>query len=127
MKKIIIIILIIWLMCWRVAGADYSRFYYWHCTWYVAKHKPVKWWWNAKDRLKNSKAKWYATWSNPSVWSIVVFHGKWYNPRYGHVALVQLVLQKKILISEMNYIGVGIISYRRVPREHPAITGFIFI
>ena len=57
----------------------------WNCTWYVASYKNVDWRWNANQWLRSAKAKWHNTGSNPTIWSIVVFNGRWYNPKYGHV------------------------------------------
>ena len=106
---------------------SYHTFYWWNCTWYVAKYKTVKWWWNAKDWLKNAKYKGFSTWTNPSIWSIVVFHGKWYNPRYGHVWIVMDVKSEHIIVSDMNYRKLWEVTYRKVPINDRAITWYIYV
>ena len=105
----------------------YHIFYSWNCTWYVAKYKTVKWWWNAKDWLRNAKAKWFPTWNKPLIWSIVVFYGRWYNPRHGHVWIVMDVKNDHIIVNDMNYRKLWEITYRKVPINDRAITWYIYI
>lgn len=102
-------------------------FYWWNCTRFVAQYKNVNWWWNANEWLDNAKAKWHKTWSTPSLWSIVVFDWRWYNPRYGHVWIVMDIKWSDIIVSDMNYRRLNEITYRKVPINDRAITWYIYV
>ena len=102
-------------------------FYWWNCTWYVAQYKNVNWAWNANQWLKNAKKAWHLTWSNPSIWAIVVFDGRWYNPRYWHVWIVMGIKDGNIIISDMNYRRINEVTYRKVPINNRAIKWYIYI
>lgn len=102
-------------------------FYRWNCTWYVAQYKNVNWWWNAKDWFRNAQNKWHKTWSNPWVWSIVVLHWRWYNPRYGHVAIVIDIKKDYIYVSDMNYRRLWEITYRKIPKNDRSILWYIYV
>lgn len=102
-------------------------FYWWNCTWFVAQYKNVNWWWNAKDWLKNAKSAGHATGSEPSVWSIVVFNGKWYNPRYGHVGIVVDMSGNNIIVKDMNYRKINEVTTRKVPKSDRAIIWYIYV
>ncbi len=107
---------------------SYHTFYRWNCTRYVAKYKTVTWWWNANQWLKNAKAKWVATWYEPSLWSIVVFNGRWYNPKYGHVWIVMDIKSNwDLIISDMNYRRLWEVTYRKVPKTDRAIMWYIYV
>jgi len=82
---------------------SYHTFYWGNCTWYVAKYKSVNWWGNANAWLRNARAKGHPTGNTPTLGSIVVFNGRGYNPRYGHVAIVMDVKSDHLIISDMNY------------------------
>ena len=102
-------------------------FYWWNCTWYVAQYKNVNWSWNAKDWLKNAKAKWHSTSMTPKLWSIVVFNWKWYNPRYGHVWIVMEIKWTELIVSDMNYRELWEITYRKVSVIDRAIIWYIHV
>jgi len=99
----------------------------WNCTWYVAQYKNVDWSWNAKDWLRNAAAKWHNVWSSPWIWAIVVFHGKWYNPRYGHVWIVIDVVKDNIIVKDMNYRLLYEVTVRKVPINDRAIMWYIYV
>lgn len=101
-------------------------FYWWNCTRYVAQYKNVTWWWNAKDWLRNAESSWVATWSTPKAWSIVVFNGKWYNPRYGHVWIVTSVSWWNIIVRDMNYRALNEVTVRKVPVTDSSIKWYIY-
>ncbi len=107
--------------------APQHTFYRWNCTRYVGQYKNVNWWWNAKDWLVNAQKMWHPTWSAPTVWSIVVFHGAGYSPRYGHVAIVMKIEWDYIYISDMNYRKLWEVTYRKVSRYHKAIKWYIYV
>lgn len=111
-------------LVWR---APQHTFYWWNCTWYVAQYKNVNWWWNAKDWLKNASWKWASTWSSPQLWSIVVFNWRWYNPRYGHVAIVMEIKWSDLIVSDMNYRKLWEVTYRKIPINDRAIIWYIYV
>lgn len=110
-----------------VKRAPQWSFYWGNCTRYVAQYKNVNWSWNAKEWLRNAKAKWHPTWSEPWVWAIVVFQWKWYNPRYGHVGIVIDVKWDHIIVSDMNYRRLNEVTVRKVPVNDRAIRWYIYV
>lgn len=102
-------------------------FYWGNCTRYVAQYKNVNWSWNAKDWLRNAKAKWHSTGDEAWVWSIVVFQWKWYNPVYGHVWIVIDVTSTDIIVKDMNYRRLNEVTVRKVPKTDSAIRGYIYV
>jgi len=102
-------------------------FYRWNCTRYVAQYKNVNWWWNANQWLRNAKAYWHKTWTTPALWSIVVFDGRWYNPKYWHVWIVMDIKWSDIIVSDMNYRRLNEITYRKVPILDRAIKWYIYV
>lgn len=128
MKKILIIFLIS-IFCFSSTHAVfYSRFYWGQCTRYVAKNKPVTWWGNAKDWIKNAKAQGYKVWNKPEKGSIVVYHWPWYSVKYGHVAIVENIINKNyMIVSEMNYHGLNKITYRKASIKDKWIIWYIYL
>lgn len=102
-------------------------FYWWNCTRYVAQYKDVDWSWNAKDWIRNARANWHSTWSEPSVWAIVVFYWKWYNPWYWHVWIVVDISWDNIIVKDMNYRRLNEVTVRKVPISDRAIKWYIYV
>ncbi len=100
---------------------------WWNCTYYVASYKNVNWRWNANQWMKNAKAKWHKTGMTPTIWSIVQFTWRGYNPRYGHVWIVMDITSTHIIVSEMNYRRLNEVTYRKVPINDRAIDWYIYI
>lgn len=100
---------------------------WWNCTYYVASYKNVNWRWNANRWLKNAKAKWHPTWMTPTIWSIVQFTGRWYNPRYWHVAIVMDITSTDIIVSDMNYRRLNEVTYRKIKKTDRTIDWYIYI
>jgi len=100
---------------------------WWNCTYYVASYKNVNWRWNANQWLRNARAKWHATGSNPTLWAIVALDGRWYNTRYWHVAIVMEVLPNDIIVSDMNYRRLNEVTYRKIPKNDRAIQWYIYV
>lgn len=98
-----------------------------NCTWYVAQYKDVNWSWNAKDWLYNASAKWHSTWSTPAVWSIIVFNGLWYNPRYWHVWIVIDIVDDELIIKDMNYRRLNEVTVRKVDKNDRSIKWYIYV
>lgn len=86
-----------------------SGYAYGHCTYYVARKRPLPQnWGNARDWLKRAQAAGYTTGVNPRPGAIAQTpQGIW-----GHVAYVERVEGAKVYISEYNYVGWNRLSYR---------------
>ena len=104
-----------------------ARFYWWNCTWYVSQYKNVNWQWNANQWLTNAKRKWHKTWATPTLGSIVVFSGRWYNPRFGHVWIVVDIKWSYIIVNDMNYRRINEVTYRRVSLKDRSIKWYIYV
>lgn len=111
-------------LTWR---APQHTFYWGNCTWYVAQYKNVNWWGNANQWLANARAKGHATGSNATIGSIVVFNGRWYNPYYGHVAIVTDIQGWNLIISDMNYRALWEVTTRKIPASDRAIQWYIYV
>jgi len=98
-------------------------FPYGQCTWYVATRRFVPWGGNAKYWLKNSQQYGYSIGYTPIAGAIVVTNEHVY---YGHVAYVEDVDDNYIYISEMNYIGWGIVGNRKISINSSRIIGYIY-
>ncbi|MFZ1736048.1 MAG: LysM peptidoglycan-binding domain-containing protein [Candidatus Moraniibacteriota bacterium] len=111
---------------WRTlsgkAGTGHT-FPYGYCTWYVAQKRYVPWGGNAGTWLYNAKALGYKTGKSPRVGSIVVTTENRY---YGHVALVEKVLDDSIIVSEMNYVGWGKTDRRTISLSNRSIKGYVY-
>lgn len=80
-----------------------------NCTWYVASRKQVpSSWGNANGWFWNAQSEGWAVGYTPQVGAIATTTVGW----AGHVALVEAVEGSNILVSEMNYQGLGQISQR---------------
>ena len=102
-------------------------FYWGNCTWYVAQYKNVNWSWNANQWLNNARAKGHATGNTPTLWAIVQFGGRGYNPRYGHVGIVIDFTDTHIVVSDMNYRRLGEVTTRQIPRNDTTIQWYIYV
>jgi surface antigen len=104
---------------------------WWNCTYYVASYKGVNWRWNANRWMRNAKAKWhkvvYGRWFAPKLGSIVVLEWRWYNLRYGHVAIVMEIKKNYMIVSDMNYRRLNEVTYRKVSLNSRNITWYIYV
>lgn len=99
----------------NTATAPQGWFPYGQCTYWVWSNRPVGQWNNASSWLRQAQRDGWATGSTPQVGAIA-----WEN---GHVSLVEAVNSDGTIdISEMNYSGLGVVSYRTRPA-----TQFTFI
>lgn len=92
------------------ANTEGNAYDYGYCTWYVKNRRPdiPNDWGNAAEWLGAAQASGWPTGSNPSVGAIAQQGGG-----LGHVAYVEAVNNDgTIYISEMNYEGWGVQSYR---------------
>lgn len=99
----------------------------WNCTWYVASYKAVDWRWNANQWLRNARAKWHKTGSYAKNWAIIVLWGRWYNRRYGHVAIVREVHKNHLIISDMNYRSLYQVTVRKIKRYWSHVRWYIYV
>jgi surface antigen len=90
--------------------ASFEGFPFGQCTFWAALHATVTWSGNAADWWDNSPANLHV--STPVVGEIVVYgSGNGYSS-LGHVALVIQVSGQNFQVSEMNYLGVGVVDDR---------------
>ena len=107
-------------------GGYPDRFPYGQCTWWAAYNRKVTWNGNAADWLANASAQGFHTQPIPSVGAIAVYRrGAPYSALYGHVAVVIGVGPGTYTVSEMNVVGWGQVSTRKVGWPDPHIEGFI--
>lgn len=102
-------------------------FYWGNCTRFVGQYKNVNWGGNANQWLRNARAKWHATWYRATPGAIIVFWGRWYNPRYGHVGIVKKVEWNQLVVVDMNYRRLNEVTYRRIPANDASIRGYIYV
>jgi surface antigen len=102
-------------------------FFWGNCTRFVAQYKSVNWWGNAKDWLVNATNAGHATGKTAKAGSIIVFHGKWYNPRYGHVGIVTSVKGDTLIVKDMNFRKLNEVTVRKVDANDRSIRGYIYI
>lgn len=120
---------------WVVEDGSYTltkrkpqhTFYWGNCTRYVAQYKNVNWGWNAKDWLKNAANAGHSTGKTAKAWSIVVFYGKWYNPRYGHVWIVTSVKGDTLIVKDMNFRKLNEVTVRKVSASDRSIKWYIYV
>ena len=86
-----------------------SGYAFGHCTFYVAKRRPIPQnWGNARDWLRNAKAAGFTTGAHARPGAI----GQTPAGYYGHVVYVEKVEGTQVYVSEMNYVGWNVKSYR---------------
>lgn len=86
-----------------------SGYAYGHCTYYVAKRRPIPGnWGNARDWVVRAKAAGFSTGKNARVGAIAQTR----DGVYGHVAYVEQIQDGKVYVSEYNYVGWNRLSYR---------------
>jgi len=98
-----------------------SRFARGQCTDYVARKAKVTWFGNANRWITNAKAQGYVVDKNPVVGSILVTA----ESRWGHVTYIESVQGTTVTISEWNYRGKYVTTYRTFDISDPIIKGII--
>lgn len=93
-----------------------NRYAWGNCTWYVFNRNPNigSFWGNAANWPSAARAAGFATGSAPRAGAIGV--------QGNHVVHVESVSGGMVTVSEMNYSGLGVVSYRTVPAS-----SFIYI
>jgi surface antigen len=110
-----------------------NHFAFGQCTWYVATRRCVPWLGNADQWFGAAAAYGYQEGHSPEVGAIVVFWpggdgASW----VGHVGYVEAVGPADGIpagyfrMSEMNYAGWDVVSYRILPDGSSGIQGFIY-
>lgn len=106
-----------------VTAASGNRFPYGYCTWYVYNRRPVPWLGNAWEWFGNAQAAGWRTGQTPRAGGIMVT----WESRWGHVAYVESVAADgSWTVSEMNFVGWGIISSRTIRPGGVPLIGFIY-
>ncbi len=100
-----------------------NRFAYGYCTWYVASRRSVPWLGDAWQWYSQAQAYGWATGQAPRAGAIMdTWESGW-----GHVAIVEKVNPDgSWLVSEMNFIGWGVISQRTIYPGKVPLIGFIY-
>jgi hypothetical protein len=74
--------------------------------------------------VANAAAQGVAATPTPSVGSVAVWPaGAGYDARYGHVAVVTAATPTSYTVSEMNYLGEGVVDARTIPWPDPRVWG----
>lgn len=104
---------------------SYTNSYsYGFCTWYAASRRPdvPGNWGNAGSWFISAQNSGRETGSEPKIGAIIVTYESW----VGHVGYVENVEGDKVTISEMNFIGWGMINYRTMDKNSSVIHGYIY-
>ena len=108
-------------------GYPHSTYIWGNCTWWVAYNRFVPpylgdaWRW-----LAGAATAGMPTSSQPSVGAIVVYRASpGYDVVHGHVAVVIAVGPSSLRVSEMNYLGLGVVDERDSPWPDWHVEGFI--
>ena len=100
-----------------------NRFAYGYCTWYVASRRPVPWLGDAWQWYGQAQAYGWSTGQTPRAGAIMVT----WESGWGHVAIVERVnADGSWLVSEMNFVGWGVISQRTIKPGTVPLIGFIY-
>ncbi|MGH7776668.1 MAG: CHAP domain-containing protein [Candidatus Dormibacterales bacterium] len=100
-----------------------SKFPYGYCTWYVNSRRPVPWSGDAWTWFSEAQAYGWKTGQTPRVGAIMVT----WESGWGHVAYVESVHPGgSWTVSEMNYVGWGVVDQRTIHPGQVPLIGFIY-
>ncbi len=107
----------------------WAKWFAWgNCTYFVATHKKnVDWRGNAREWIWNAAANGHPTGKKASPGAIIVFNGRGYNPRYGHVGIVTSVKDDYIIVKDMNYRALNEVTVRKISKDDRAIMWYIYV
>lgn len=107
-----------------VAPSAGNTYAYGYCTWWAKSKRPdiPNRLGNARTWLSRAQASGLATGSTPQVGAIVATT----ESAYGHVGYVEAVEGNDIVVSDMNMIGWGKVSKRRMSTNAGVIRGYIY-
>jgi surface antigen/LysM repeat protein len=101
-----------------------TRFPFGQCTWFVATKVAIPWTGNAWTWFNSAQAAGWAVGATPRVGAVMV---TWESRVYGHVSYVESVsADGSWEVSEMNYVGWGVIDHRVVRPGSVPLIGFIY-
>jgi LysM repeat protein len=111
----------------KVAGSPgpYDpHFPFGQCTWYAATKVVIPWHGDAWTWYGNAQNAGWAVGATPRAGAIQV---TWESPVFGHVAYVESInADGSWVVSEMNYLGWGVIDQRTVRPNSVKLIGFIY-
>lgn len=87
------------------------RFPWGWCTYYVSTKRNIPWGGNANQWPLRASTMGYEVSSSPKAGAVMVTNESY----IGHVAFVERIDETQFVVSEMNYVGFGKISYRTLP------------
>jgi surface antigen len=93
------------------------------CTWWAAMNHPVNWRGDAWQWLGAAIAAGHRTSSQAQVGSIAVYGPGGNYSSFGHVAIVTAVHGGTFTVTEMNYLGEGVVDQRE--SSYAGVLGFI--
>ena len=95
-----------------------------YCTWWVAAKRHIPWRGNAGEWYRNAQSMGYAVGKTPKAGAIYV---SWESPYYGHAGYVESVNSYgTYTISEMNFVGFGVVNNRTITPGTTSLIGFIY-
>lgn len=108
-------------------GYPHGTYVWGNCTWWAAYNRPVPpYLGDGRQWLTNAAAQGMRTSSQPEVAAIVVYRASpGYDVVHGHVAVVIAVGATSFRVSEMNYVGLGVVDERDSPWPDWHVEGFI--
>jgi CHAP domain len=113
------------LLPWVPVNGYPDRFPYGECTYWAAKNHLVTWNGDADVWIIGALLKGVPITSVPSVGAIVVYGAGHGYSSVGHVAIVVAAGGDSYTVSEMNYLGLGIVDERTISWPDPHVLGFI--
>lgn len=99
-----------------------NRFPWGYCTWWVAHKRYIPWNGNAWQWYGNAIAYGRPVGQRPVPGAVMVT----WESSVGHVAYVESVNGNSFTVSEMNFVGYGIVSYRTITVSSVPLIGFIY-
>ncbi len=101
-----------------------THFAFGQCTWYAATKVSIPWNGNAWTWYGSAYAAGWGVGSTPRAGALMV---TWESRVYGHVAYVESInADGSWVVSEMNYVGWGVIDQRTVRPGQVPLIGFIY-
>ena len=106
------------------AGPYDPHFPFGQCTWYAATKVVIPWHGDAWTWYGNAQAAGWAVGSTPRQGALMV---TWESRIFGHVSYVESInADGSWVVSEMNYVGWGVIDQRTVRPGQVPLIGFIY-
>jgi LysM repeat protein len=101
-----------------------AHFPFGQCTYYVATKVPIPWHGDAWTWYGNAQSAGWAVGSTPRAGAIQV---TWESPVFGHVSYVESINPDgSWLVTEMNYVGWGVVDQRTIRPNSVKLIGFIY-